>query len=360
MSPKGFDPSVLAAWLWWRPSLKAFGAHLRLPSPREVIILCCVLVTLHTVATVARRHIATRPPRRWNLPVRTASAIPYGVPPPGFQAVAPDGRPYTQDSLPSDGPALVAFLTYRCGACDPAVTALEEVAATHPDVGIVWVLSDDGPLEPVESEDWLARKNLQDQCVLDPTGEWALSWIGQRPAFPYVALLDRGRFIWAVTGIAEEDTYEQLLSAWDRAKAATPPDEGRLRKLRVRRDQQDEEAPLVDVASEGLWVLTYGPADADGCVQRRGHLALCRAPDGSALSQAHILTGKAPREMERAERGLDQGLLLTHAPRALGGAPSPWVPYTEIWLDGGVVYAEGLGDSHRDVVMRLLSMVWGE
>ncbi len=108
MSPKGFDPSVLAAWLWWRPSLKAFGAHLRLPSPREVIILCCVLVTLHTVATAARQHIATRPPRRWNLPVRTASAIPYGVPPPSFQAVDPDGLPYTQDSLPSDGLALRA------------------------------------------------------------------------------------------------------------------------------------------------------------------------------------------------------------------------------------------------------------
>ena len=182
MSPKGFDPSVLAAWLWWRPSLKAFGAHLRLPSPREVIILCCVLVTLHTVATVARRHIATRPPRRWNLPVRTASAIPYGVPPPGFQAVAPDGRPYTQDSLPSDGPALVAFLTYRCGACDRR-HGPGGVAPPTPTSASCGPLRRTGPSNPSRSETGSPQESPR-PVRLDPTGV-GLSWIGQRPAFPY-------------------------------------------------------------------------------------------------------------------------------------------------------------------------------
>jgi len=34
-----------------------------------------------------------------------------------------------------------------------------------------------------------------------------------------------------------------------------------------------------------------------------------------------------------------------------GPIPCEWVPYTEIWRDGEVVYAENRADGHREVVM---------
>jgi hypothetical protein len=360
MPPKRSSAQALSEWLWQRRHLPAFGGRLPLPSPREALICICALVAISSLTTALGEYLENRPPRRWDNPSEVSAEVPYGVPPPDFQATGANGDPVTLADLPADGLCLVVFLTYRCGACDPALAALDELEASRPTVDVVRVLSDDGPLDLAQGDDWLERKRLEDARLLDTSGQWSSSWIGQRPAFPYAVLLDRGRLIWAVTGIADERTYTQLIDAWDRATQAPEGAEGRLAELRLEEAPGGGETTLLKMVDAGVWVVTYGPADNAGCIQRRRHLSLCRDGTGTPVHQLHIVTGDMPRDRARAEQGLDNGIAAVHKQGVIAKAPAPWVPYTEIWRGREVVWSEDAGDSHRDVVMAALRWVYAD
>ncbi len=341
-------------WLYAEPTITAWGQRLPLPSLRTAVLALCLLVTVLQTHHVAATAAARRPIEFWGTPVKPRFAAPFGQPPPEFAAVAAEGKAIGPEVIADEGLVLVCFLTERCGACEFLLAQMDEVRAQRPDVFLLPVMTSGGRLDETAARQWCARHGLTDDVLFDRSGEWARSWVGVPPPLPYSALLVDGVLVWGEVGAGHENGLRAIVESWRATQsetAGTPP--SLLAGLPVRR--AGAEARVGELTREGLWVVTYGPRSDPGVQQRRAALTACRGPDGAPLSRIEIVTDGLPPPTEDGEEVWGAAMVVEESAGLLSAPPAEWMPYTEILIDGRVVYAETREAATRDVVIQAVA-----
>jgi hypothetical protein len=355
MRPPCCDARADAGWFRSEPVLDAFGSRIPLPSLRDAVVGVCIVLALAQVQAAFQSSLTRRRPTHFGNPVRPAFAAPFGVAPPAFQATRADGSPVGPEVLPREGIALVCFLTDRCGACEFALAHMDELRRSDPSVRLIPVLSSGGRLDPDAARDWCAKHGLLEEALFDETGDWLRSWAGERPGLPYVALVVDGALAWGEVGTGESNSYLALVRSWRAASGGAASSRQSL-LTGVVVGTPNGEVRVGDLTGEGLWVVTYGPRRNPGVEQRRAALTACRMPTGEPVRRLEIVTDGLPARREASDPVWSEARVVEARGGVLAQPPAPWQPYTEVLLDGEVVYAETSEAVTRDVVIETVAV----
>lgn len=347
MGERGRVAEFLAREIW----IEAGRVRLPLPSLRACAVIACVAVSVGALdrdIEVARR-------RRGPAPMATVldpdGPLRFGAGPPtaGDDPAARTYRPRT------DGPELVVFLSRKCGASNTAALQVGSLRTARPDVRITVVLTDSpARLDLDPARKWAAGFRVPEDALWDTSGAWGRAWLGSFPSIPYTVVLEHGLTVWGEPGASRNGSLEEPLRAWAVAQRPVKPSRSLLASHTVRL-AGGRSSSTTAVASRGVWAVTYGPAANPGVRQRIGYLKRCVGPDGRPLRRLDIddgiPNGAVRGPVERGSQAIEAV--------AAGPIPCEWVPYTEIWRNGEVVYAERRAHGHREVVMAAVAACIG-
>jgi len=330
----------------------AGAVRIPLPSIRASVICTCLVVSVITVGGTLSIAMKRMGPEAYMVPMPVDTSLEYGAPAPDLGMRSDLDDLVTGGKRPDSGLVLVNFLTEQCAVCDAAIPMMGELRHRRPDVGLLNVMtSAPERLRWEATRDWVERHGLLGKVSYDIDGSWCTRWVAPEPSYPYVVLLDAGRVIWGQAGLGRDNRYLDLVTRWERAKAAHAPVRSVLGDLDVAVDSTAPR-PLRELLANGLWTVTYGPGANPGALQRRAHLAKCRERDGRPLHRMDLLpSGEAPPTPTA-----DLVAVVAEASGKGRRPPAAWVPYTEVWMYGEVVYREAEQADHGDVAMAALAV----